>query len=152
MVRPLDESGGSSPSQGHGSWLMCEVALRQFCHTPHMPSTLYMADSNVFKLYLGKTKENKKKTKKKKKKKQQTTTITITKRHFHVLGIPIDVPKPVFQTAHSKVAMVTARVSIPLPTLAHVLTPEILDIFYFYSEDAFQMWKNVCQVARRWVS
>ena len=27
MVRPLDESQGSSPSQGHGSWLMCEVAL-----------------------------------------------------------------------------------------------------------------------------
>ena len=23
MVRPLDESQGSSPSQGHGSWLMC---------------------------------------------------------------------------------------------------------------------------------
>ena len=28
MVRPLDESQGSSPLQGHGSWLMCEVALR----------------------------------------------------------------------------------------------------------------------------
>jgi hypothetical protein len=27
MVRPLDESHGSSPLQGHGSWLMCEVAL-----------------------------------------------------------------------------------------------------------------------------
>ena len=27
MVRPLDESQGSSPLQGHGSWLMCEVAL-----------------------------------------------------------------------------------------------------------------------------
>ena len=27
MVRPLDESEGSSPLQGHGSWLMCEVAL-----------------------------------------------------------------------------------------------------------------------------
>ena len=34
MVRPLDESQGSSPLQGHGSWLMCEVALRgsQFSH------------------------------------------------------------------------------------------------------------------------
>ena len=28
MVRPLDESQGSSPLQGHGSWLVCEVALR----------------------------------------------------------------------------------------------------------------------------
>jgi hypothetical protein len=28
MVQPLDESQGSSPLQGHGSWLMCEVALR----------------------------------------------------------------------------------------------------------------------------
>ena len=28
MVRPLDESQGPSPLQGHGSWLMCEVALR----------------------------------------------------------------------------------------------------------------------------
>jgi len=28
MVRPLDESQGSSPLQGHGSWLMCEVALK----------------------------------------------------------------------------------------------------------------------------
>ena len=28
MVRPLDESQESSPLQGHGSWLMCEVALR----------------------------------------------------------------------------------------------------------------------------
>ena len=27
MVRPLDESQGSSPLQGHGYWLMCEVAL-----------------------------------------------------------------------------------------------------------------------------
>ena len=27
MVRPLDESQGSSPLYGHGSWLMCEVAL-----------------------------------------------------------------------------------------------------------------------------
>jgi len=27
MVRPLDESQGSSPLQGHGSWLMCDVAL-----------------------------------------------------------------------------------------------------------------------------
>jgi hypothetical protein len=28
MVRPLDESQGSSPLQGRGSWLMCEVALK----------------------------------------------------------------------------------------------------------------------------
>jgi hypothetical protein len=27
MIRPLDESQGSTPLQGHGSWLMCEVAL-----------------------------------------------------------------------------------------------------------------------------
>ena len=27
MVCPLDESQGSSQLQGHGSWLMCEVAL-----------------------------------------------------------------------------------------------------------------------------
>ena len=27
MVRPLDESQGSSPVQGHISWLVCEVAL-----------------------------------------------------------------------------------------------------------------------------
>ena len=28
MVRPLDESQGFSPLQGHGSWLVCEVALK----------------------------------------------------------------------------------------------------------------------------
>ena len=28
MVRPLDESQRSSPLQGHGYWLMCELALR----------------------------------------------------------------------------------------------------------------------------
>ena len=28
MVRPLDESQGSSPLQGHGSWLVCEVAFK----------------------------------------------------------------------------------------------------------------------------
>jgi hypothetical protein len=28
LVRPLDKSQGSSPLQGRGSWLMCEVALR----------------------------------------------------------------------------------------------------------------------------
>jgi hypothetical protein len=28
MVRPLNENQGSSPLQGHSSWLMCEVALR----------------------------------------------------------------------------------------------------------------------------
>ena len=27
MVWPLDESQGSSPLQGQGSWLVCEVAL-----------------------------------------------------------------------------------------------------------------------------
>ena len=27
MVRPLDESQESSPLQGYGSWLMCEVTL-----------------------------------------------------------------------------------------------------------------------------
>ena len=27
MLRPLEESQGSSPLQGHGSWLMCGVAL-----------------------------------------------------------------------------------------------------------------------------
>ena len=27
IVRPLDESQGSSPLQDHGSWLVCEVAL-----------------------------------------------------------------------------------------------------------------------------
>ena len=29
MVRPLDESQGSSPLQGHGSWLVCEVTLNK---------------------------------------------------------------------------------------------------------------------------
>ena len=29
MVRPLYESQGSSPLQGHGSWLLCKVALTQ---------------------------------------------------------------------------------------------------------------------------
>ena len=29
MVQPLDESQGSSPLQGHGSWLVCEVALSE---------------------------------------------------------------------------------------------------------------------------
>jgi hypothetical protein len=32
MVRPLDESQGSSPLQGHGSWLMCKVTLSRFEH------------------------------------------------------------------------------------------------------------------------
>ena len=27
MIQPLNESQGSSPLQGHCSWLMCEVAL-----------------------------------------------------------------------------------------------------------------------------
>ena len=27
MIWPLDESQGSSPLQGHGSWLVCEVAV-----------------------------------------------------------------------------------------------------------------------------
>ena len=30
MVWPLDESQGSTPLQGHGSWLMCEVALSAY--------------------------------------------------------------------------------------------------------------------------
>ena len=30
MVRPLDGSQGSSPLQGHNSWLVCEVALRSW--------------------------------------------------------------------------------------------------------------------------
>ena len=33
MERPLDGSQGSSPLQDHGSWLMCEVALRPTSHT-----------------------------------------------------------------------------------------------------------------------
>src|SRR6202048_5044981 len=37
MVRPLDESQGSSPLQGHGSWLMCEVALRAALHLEAEP-------------------------------------------------------------------------------------------------------------------
>ncbi len=28
MVRPLDDSQRPSPFHGHGSWLVCEVALR----------------------------------------------------------------------------------------------------------------------------
>jgi hypothetical protein len=46
MVRPLDESQGSSPLQGHGSWLMCEVTLMAISHTRlrahdhYTPSTL----------------------------------------------------------------------------------------------------------------
>jgi hypothetical protein len=32
MVQPLDESQGSSPLQGHGDWLMCEVVLRAASH------------------------------------------------------------------------------------------------------------------------
>jgi len=31
MVRPLDESQGSSPLQGPGTWLMYEVALSRCC-------------------------------------------------------------------------------------------------------------------------
>ena len=30
MVRPLDESQGSSPLQSHGSWLVCEVTPTSF--------------------------------------------------------------------------------------------------------------------------
>ena len=36
MARPSDESQGSSPLQGRGSWLMCEVALR--------PKLLYVSE------------------------------------------------------------------------------------------------------------
>ena len=35
MVRPLDESQGSSPLRGHGSWLTCEVALRDKLKIDH---------------------------------------------------------------------------------------------------------------------
>ena len=34
MVRPLGESQGSPPLQGHGSWLMCEVALSLWVGSP----------------------------------------------------------------------------------------------------------------------
>ena len=46
MVWPLEESQGSSPLQGHGSWLMCEVAL-------HMISsvTYYLELHNAIILY-----------------------------------------------------------------------------------------------------
>jgi hypothetical protein len=40
MVRPLDESQGSYPLQGHGSWLMCEVALRAALHLEAGPIPL----------------------------------------------------------------------------------------------------------------
>ena len=32
MVRPWEESHGPSPLQGHGSWLVCEVALSTIKH------------------------------------------------------------------------------------------------------------------------
>ena len=40
MVRPLDESQGPSPLQGHGSWLMCEVALSMEDRGVHHPDKI----------------------------------------------------------------------------------------------------------------
>jgi hypothetical protein len=40
MVWPLDESQGSSPLQGHGSWLMCEVALTMLLLCKKTPSCI----------------------------------------------------------------------------------------------------------------
>ena len=35
MVRPLNESQGPSPLQGHGFWLVCEVALTSVQNLVH---------------------------------------------------------------------------------------------------------------------
>ena len=41
IVQPLDESQGSSPLQGHGSWLVCKVANGHECPWPvHTSNTL----------------------------------------------------------------------------------------------------------------
>ena len=47
MVQPLDESWGSSPLQGHGSWLMCEVALRAASHTRLIAHDHYISTTLV---------------------------------------------------------------------------------------------------------
>jgi hypothetical protein len=52
MVRPLDYSQGSSPLQGHGSWLMCEVVLSDGNHvnyTCHWP--LHTSKKNLYDSY-----------------------------------------------------------------------------------------------------
>ena len=41
MVQPLDESQGSSPLQGYGSWLMYEVALS--CSRREWDQTVYVS-------------------------------------------------------------------------------------------------------------
>ena len=55
MVWPLDESQGSSQLQGHGSWLMCEVALALCMDHQHVTCSLkYVIDHGAWgpqKLY-----------------------------------------------------------------------------------------------------
>jgi hypothetical protein len=46
MVRPLDESQGPSPLQGHGSWLMCEVPLNHLMG-PHSIDVGSQAEQTV---------------------------------------------------------------------------------------------------------
>ena len=50
MVWPLDEIQGSSPLQGHGSWLMCEVALSPYNNVSntglHIVAWIWLSNSS----------------------------------------------------------------------------------------------------------
>ena len=48
MVRPLDESQGSSPLQGHGSWLMCEMAL----NTTYFTNLVNQRKETIFRFWI----------------------------------------------------------------------------------------------------
>ena len=46
MVRPMDESLGSSPLQGHGSWLVCEWSGSHIEKYPSKQSQVPNAPNN----------------------------------------------------------------------------------------------------------
>ena len=47
LVRPLDESQGSSPLQGHNSWIMCEVVLSNEFQIIACPTSLRRCEWRV---------------------------------------------------------------------------------------------------------
>ena len=59
VVRPLDESQGSSLLQGHGSWLMCEVALSVLYPTKTQEVVAKRLKYRITHVYLNDPKRNK---------------------------------------------------------------------------------------------
>jgi hypothetical protein len=52
MVRLLDESQGSSPLQGHSSWLMCEVAMSELVSHSDVWGPLHTQDWELLTITL----------------------------------------------------------------------------------------------------